>query len=73
MEWLGLVRFWEEVFMLIEPSFESQTNVNFGIATFGCNSGFIDYVNIFIDRSSFYNCMSPWQLGVCSKLFCYGC
>ena len=44
VELLGLVRFWEGVSMLIKPGFESPTcrsNVNFGVAIFGCNFGFI--------------------------------
>ena len=47
VEWLGLVSFWEAVFILINLALKVIRvghNVNFGIVIFGCNSGFIDYV-----------------------------
>ena len=47
LKWLVLVSVWEGNFMFIEPGFESRTcgsNVNFVVAIFMCDFGFISYV-----------------------------
>ena len=56
MEWLGLVKYWEGIFLLIKPGFKGPTciqckvsNVNFEGAIFECNFGFVDRFFYFCD------------------------